>query len=78
MSYEKSASGERCILQVHGTSICATGSYDKIGLGNPRFYSAVQILTDMGLLEQTDDDGIVPTGEGASFLRSELTKETEG
>jgi hypothetical protein len=78
MSYEKSASGERCILQVHGTSICATGSYDKIGLGNPRFYSAVQILTDLGLLEQTDDDGIVPTGEGASFLRSELTKETEG
>jgi hypothetical protein len=77
MSYEKTATGERCILQVHGKSICATGSYGKIGIGNPRFDSAVQILTDLGLLEQTEEDGFVPTHEGAAFLRSELAKETD-
>lgn len=81
MSYEKSASGERCILQVHGASICATGSYGKIGIGNPRFHSAVQILVDLGLVERTDEVGamsekdILLTKEGASFLRSELRKE---
>jgi hypothetical protein len=75
MSYEKSASGDSCLLQVHETHICTTGSYDKIGVGNPRFGSAVQILKDLGLLEQTEDDDMFITPEGEIFLTAELAQE---
>ncbi len=35
MAYEKSASGDRCLLQTDDQKVFATGCYEKIGLGNP-------------------------------------------
>jgi hypothetical protein len=75
MSYEKTWTGERCLLQVDGPKIVSNGGFDKIGMGNPRLRSAIQILTDLGLIEE-DEDGVPRlTAEGESFLENELPKE---
>ena len=72
MSYEKSWSGDRCLLQVDGQRIVSTGGYDKIGLGNPRFWSAIQVLKDLGLMED-DEDGVSHlTMEGKQFCKREI------
>ena len=42
MSYEKTAKGERCLIQVDGQRISSDAPYEKIGLGNPRLRNAVQ------------------------------------
>lgn len=78
MSYEKTAAGERCILQVDGDRICATGTYEKIGVGNARLGSAMLILSDLALIRTTDSgDTNGLTGEGEAFLDQELAKEVE-
>lgn len=75
MSYEKTWTGERCLLQVDGQKVVSTGQFEKIGLGNPRFRSAVQILIDLGLIE-VDESGVSRlTSEGESFLKTEMAKE---
>ncbi len=75
MSYEKTWTGERCLLQVDGSKIVTTGGYDKIGMGNPRLGSSLQILTDLGLIED-DEDGVSHlTPEGEAFLKREMEKE---
>jgi hypothetical protein len=72
MSYEKTAKGERCLIQVDGQRIVSDGPYEKIGLGNPRLRSAVQVLSDLALIE-TDEDGLsFLTEEGLELLREEL------
>ncbi len=79
MSYEKTATGERCLLQVDGNQITTKPNevYEKIGMGNPRFGSAVRILKDLGLLADDDDDGItVVTKDGMWLLKEELAKES--
>jgi hypothetical protein len=43
-------------------------------MGNPRFRSAVRILTDLGLLEE-DDDVHRLTAAGKDFLKAELAAE---
>lgn len=75
MSYVKSASGNRCVLQVDGSQVCATGTYDKIGISNARFRSAIQVLADLGLLERDDDKEYTITQEGRKLLKSELAAE---
>ena len=75
MSYKKSSSGHRCLLQTDGKKVFTTGHYDEIGIGNPRLLSAVQVLEDLGLTEDTDNGVTHLTEEGKQFLRDELTKE---
>jgi hypothetical protein len=75
MSYEKSLAGDRCLLQVDGSKVFSTGGFDKIGMGNPRLHSAVQILKDLGLMENAEDGVTYLTKEGKLFLRDELKKE---
>jgi hypothetical protein len=75
MSYEKSWAGDRCLLQVDGSKIFSTGGFDKIGMGNPRLHSAVQILKDLALMEDAEDGVTHLTKEGKQFLRDELKKE---
>lgn len=72
MSYEKTAAGDRCLLQLDGDKVISTESYDEIGLGNPRLRSAVQILKDLGLLADTEDQGTDITAEGCRVLDAEL------
>jgi hypothetical protein len=75
MSYEKTWTGERCLLQVDGPKIVSTGGFDKIGMGNPRFRSSVQILTDLGLIEDDENKVLRLTAEGDAFLRRQMAKE---
>lgn len=75
MSYEKTGTGERCLLQVDGPRIVSTGGFDKIGMGNPRLRSAIQILTDLGLIEEDEEKVTRLTSEGEGFLRDEMGKE---
>ena len=75
MSYEKTSTGDHCLLQVDGPKVVSTGDYDEISMGNPRLRSAIQILKDLGLIED-DNDGITYlTTEGKQFLKRELAKE---
>jgi len=77
MSYEKTSTGDRCLLQVDGPRVVSTGNYDEIGMTNPRLHSALQILKDLGMMED-DDDGVTHlTTEGKQFLKRELAKEAE-
>jgi hypothetical protein len=75
MSYEKTWTGERCLLQVDGPRIVSTGGFDKIGMGNPRLRSAIQILTDLGLIEEDEEEVTRLTSEGKAFLKDEMAKE---
>ncbi len=75
MAYERTATGDRCIVESDGVMFWATGEYEKIGMGNPRLRSALQILADLGLLEPGPDGGVVPTGEGRRFLQALLEEE---
>lgn len=76
MSYEKTWTGDRCLIQVEGSKIISTGGFDKIGMGNPRLRSSIQILTDLGLIEQ-DEEGVSRlTSEGRTFLKREMAKES--
>jgi hypothetical protein len=75
MSYEKSWAGDRCLLQVDGSKIISTGGFDKIGMGNPRLPSALQILKDLGLMQDHQDGVTHLTKEGKQFLRDQLKKE---
>ena len=75
MSYEKTAVGDRCLLQVDGDKVISGASYEKIGMGNPRFRSAVQILKDLALLEDTEDGITVLTEEGQQLLDTVVKRE---
>lgn len=77
MSFEKTAIGDRCLLQVDGSKISTRPNevYEKIGMGNPRFDRAVRILKDLGLLADIGNEVIVVTKDGLRLLKEELVKE---
>ena len=75
MSYEKSWTGDRCLLQVDGSKVFSTGGYEKINMRNPRLDSAIQILNDLALIEKAEDGVTHLTKEGTQFLQQELKKE---
>lgn len=77
MSYEKSAAGDRCLFQVDGLKVITADSFDKIGMGNPRFRSAVQVLKDLALLQDIEDGTTIVTPEGRQLLDEELAKMAE-
>jgi hypothetical protein len=76
MSYEKTAKGDRCLLQVDDGKVTTRPNevFEKIGMGNPRFRSAVRILIDLGLLAEVDGMTTV-TKDGKKLLDEELAKE---
>ena len=75
MSYEKSKEGNRCLLQVDGPNISITGTYDRIGMGNPRLISAIQILKDLAYLADNKEGEISLTKDGERLLQEELSGE---
>jgi hypothetical protein len=77
MSYEKTATGDRCLLQTDGTKVFSTGAYDKIGLTNARLTSALQILLDLALLTHDRNDAIRLTSDGQKVLERALAKEAQ-
>jgi hypothetical protein len=72
MSYEKTAAGDRCLLQVDGQKIIADFGYEKVGIGNPRLDSAIQVLTDLALLEEDEEEVTHLTEDGRALLQTEL------
>jgi predicted transcriptional regulator len=77
MSYEKTSTGDRCLLQVDGPKVVSTSDYEEIGMGNPRLHSAIQILKDLDLIEDDDNGVTYLTTEGKQFIKQELAKEDE-
>lgn len=73
MSYEKSTAGNRCLLQVDGANISVTGTYDRVGMGNPRLRSAIQILKDLAFLADNEDGMTVVTEDGTTILEAEIS-----
>jgi hypothetical protein len=74
MSFERTAKGDRCLLQVDGDNVTTQPNeiYEKIGMGNARFNSAVRILKDLGLLLDRSNGVTTLTKDGAKLLRDEL------
>jgi hypothetical protein len=54
--------------------VISDSRYEKIGLGNPRLGSAVQVLTDIALLQSDENDVFHVTEEGLDLLESELER----
>ena len=80
LSYEKVWDGSRALFHSDQGVIRWRGlSYDDIVVGNSRFNSAVQVLTDLALVERKEDGSVVEklTAEGKRFLKAELAG-TEG
>jgi hypothetical protein len=79
MSFEKTAKGDRCLLQIDGNKITTQPNevYEKIGMGNGRFSSAVRILKDLGVLLDTDDGITMLTKDGTQILRNELAVQAQ-
>jgi len=77
MAFEKTAAGDRCLLERDGERITSDSTFDKIGLGNPRLGSAIQILTDLALLAENDDGIKHVTNDGLDVLKVELKREVE-
>lgn len=75
MSYEKSALGERCLLQDDGDKVRVSGEFDKVGMGNVRFRSALQVLEDLALIEADSEDVHQLTPTGAAMLKGCLAEE---
>jgi hypothetical protein len=73
LAYDKSASGDRCLLQVDGEKVLATGDIAKIGMGNPRLSSAIRILGDLALIEEGANGLTRLTKDGKALLARELT-----
>jgi len=50
----------------------SNAAYDTVGVGNPRFRSALQVLKDLSLLEDSDDEITELTKDGQQILRELL------
>ena len=76
LSYEKTVGGDRCLLQVDGARVMSNAAFDTIGVKNPRFRSALQVLKDLALIEEGDDEVTRVTKDGRRTLK-ELLAETD-
>lgn len=76
LSYEKTLGGDRCLLQVDGVRVMSNAAFDTIGVKNPRFRSALQVLKDLALIEERDDEVTRVTKDGRRTLK-ELLAETD-
>jgi hypothetical protein len=77
MATMKTKRDDRCLLQQDDTSarLIAQEAFNKIGMGNPRLGSAIQILTDLGFMSEGDDDTLSLTTDGRKWMRTEMAKE---
>jgi hypothetical protein len=77
MSYERGFGGTAPLFQIDGTTVIGTSiDYTDPRATHPRFGRALQILDDLGLIEDDDDVGYRLTGDGTTWLRDELARGT--
>jgi hypothetical protein len=75
MSYERGFGGSSPLFHVDGTTVIGTDAdYTDPRALNPRLGSALQILSDLGLIVY-DGDGYRRTPQGDAWLASELKRE---
>ncbi len=74
ISYDKTATGDRCLLQDEGQRITASGVFDVVGMGNVRFGSAMQVLEDLALIARDEDRIYRLTQDGRTYLKKELAE----
>ena len=75
MSYERGFGGSAPLFHVDGTTVIGTGTdYTDPQALNPRLWSALQILSDLGLIIYEDDSGYRRTSDGDAWLASELQR----
>jgi len=78
MSYERGFGGASPLFHVDGTTIIGTGkNFTDPQMPNLRLGSALQILSDLGLIRFDDDVGYVRTPDGEVWLATELKREAE-
>jgi len=76
MSYERGFGGSAPLFHVDGTTVIGTGTdYTDPRALNARLGSALQILSDLGLVIYGEEDGYRRTPEGDAWLKSELKRE---
>ena len=69
MSYERGFGGSAPLFNVDGTTIIGTNTdYTDPRALNPRLRSALQILSDLGLLRWDTENGYEQTPEGKHWL----------
>jgi hypothetical protein len=74
LAYDKSRSGGKILFHTEqGRIIGRHIPYDNIGVTNPRFPSAIQIITDLGWIRERDDGVLDLTGDGRACLTRELS-----
>lgn len=78
LAYEKSRSGGKILFHTErGRIIGRNIPYEKIGVTNPRFQNAIQIIRDLGWL-QKDETGVFSlTHDGQNCLTQELERMEE-
>lgn len=69
LGYDKGSGSDSMILHCNDGVLTATGDYDKVTIWNPRLRNAMQILSDLGFIK---DSEIALTSDGLVRLRSEL------
>ena len=76
MSYERGFGGSAPLFHVDGTTIIGTNTdYTDPRALNPRLRSALQILSDLGLLRWDTESGYEPTPEGKTWLLAQVRRE---
>jgi hypothetical protein len=76
MSYERGFGGSAPLFHVDGTTVIGAGTdYTDPRALNARLGSALQILSDLGLLSYEEESGYRRTPEGDAWLTSELKRE---
>jgi hypothetical protein len=75
MSYERGFGGSAPLFHVDGTTVIGTGTdYTDPQALNPRLRSALQILSDLGLIIYEGESGYRRTSDGDAWLASELER----
>jgi hypothetical protein len=77
LGYQKGHGSSKIILHEENGRLTATDRFDRLGVGNPRFGNAVQVLVDLRLLGD-DDSGLTRlTRDGKAWLERELAAEDD-
>lgn len=75
MSYERGFGGTAPLFQVDGSTVIGTSvDYTDPRSTHPRFNRALQILEDLGLIEDDSEVGYWITDDGKNWLRDELSQ----
>lgn len=76
MSYERGFGGNAPLFHVDGVTVIGTNTdYTDPRALNVRLRSALQILTDLGLIYWDDENGYCCTDDGTAWLAAELSSE---